>query len=162
MANQLLLLDDVEGLGRSGDIVKAKPGYVRNYLLPQKKAIFADQRALRIQAKLQEERGKRAVVDKQEAEKQAAHIQAMTLAIKVKVDREGHMYGSVSAGDIVHLFEKEGFQFEKRNVVLTLPIKTLGDHSVTLKLKEGVTTSFTLKVESDQEVPSIEAKKEEG
>lgn len=149
MSNQLLLLDDVDQLGRSGDIVKVKPGYARNYLIPQKKAVIADKRALRMQAKLQEERSKRALVDKKEAEEQAARIQGITLVTVVKVDHEGHMYGSVSAGDIVHLFEKEGFQFEKRHIALSHPIKTLGVHSLSLKLKEGVTASFTLQVDSD-------------
>lgn len=149
MSNQLLLLEDVEELGRSGDIVKVKPGYARNYLLPKKKAVIADKRTLRMQAKLQEERAKRAIVDKREAEEHAARIQGMTLTTQVKVDHEGHMYGSVSAIDIVHLFEKEGFQFEKRHIALPAPIKSLGVHSLTVKLNEGVTASFTLQVESE-------------
>ena len=153
MSNQLLLLDDVDELGRSGDIVKVKPGYARNFLIPQKKAVVADTRALRMQAKLQEERAKRAIVDKKDAEEQAVRIQGMTLTITVKVDQEGHMYGSVSALDIVQLFEKEGIQLEKRNVVLPSPIKELGVYNLTLKLKEGVTTAFTLKVESEEPLP---------
>lgn len=153
MTNQLLLLDDVDELGRSGDIVKVKPGYARNFLIPQKKAVVADARALRMRAKLQEERAKRAIVDKKEAEEQAVRIQGMTLTIAVKVDQEGHMYGSVSALDIVQLFEKEGIQLERRNIVLPSPIKELGVYNLTLKLKEGVTTAFTLKVESEEPLP---------
>ncbi len=60
MRNQLLLIEDVEDLGRSGDVVSVKPGYSRNYLLPQKKAVVADKFTLRLQAKLKEERSKRA------------------------------------------------------------------------------------------------------
>jgi large subunit ribosomal protein L9 len=153
MSNQLLLLEDVDELGRSGDIVKVKPGYARNYLLPQKKAVVADKRTLRLQAKLQEERAKRAIVDKKESEEQADRLQGMTLTTVVKVDQEGHMYGSVTAIDIIHLFEKEGIQLEKRNVVLAAPIRELGVHSIALKLKEGVPATFTLKIESDHPIP---------
>ncbi len=149
MANQLLLIEDVDNLGRSGDIVKVKPGYARNFLVPQKKAVVADKRTLRMQVKLQEERFKRAAVDKKEAEEQATRIQGMVLSIEVKVDAEGHMYGSVAPADIIQLFEKEGIKLEKRHVILPQPIKELGVYNLSLRLKEGVMATFSLKVESD-------------
>jgi len=153
MKHQLLLIEDVDGLGRSGDLVTAKPGYIRNYLLPQKKAVVADKGTLRMQAKLQEERAKRAIVDKKEAEELSVKIAGITLTKVVKVDPEGHMYGSVSAMDIVQLFAEQGYPLERRNVVLPHPIKTLGVHQLSLKLKEGVPASFTLNVESDVPLP---------
>jgi large subunit ribosomal protein L9 len=149
MENQLLLLEDVEDLGRSGDLVKVKPGYARNYLLPSKRAVIADKRTLRMQAKLKEERAKKAVVDKKDAEELGARIQGMVLTTTVKVDPEGHMYGSVAALDVVHLFEKEGIALEKRSIILPQAIKELGVYNLSLRLKEGVMTSFTLKVVSD-------------
>lgn len=158
MGNQLLLIEDIEDLGRSGDIVSTKPGYARNFLLPQKKAVVANKNTLRMQARLKEERAKRAVVDKKEAEDAAARIGAMALTIVVKIDQEGHMYGSVTALDIVRLFENEGITLEKRNVILPHPIKQLGDHPVQLKLKEGVPAAFTLKVESDIPLPKVAEK----
>jgi len=148
MRNQLLLIEDVDDLGRSGDIVSVKPGYSRNFLLPQKKAVIADKYTLRLQAKLKEERAKLAEVDRKEAEEMAQKIEGMVLSIEVKVDPDGHMYGSVSALDIARLFEQEGFKIERRNVVLAHPIKTLGIHPVSLKLKEGVPAHATLKVHS--------------
>ena len=81
MANQFLLIEDVDALGRSGDVVKAKPGYARNFLLPQKKAVIADKHTLRMQAKLKEEREKQAVLDRGEAEKLAERINGMSLTI---------------------------------------------------------------------------------
>jgi large subunit ribosomal protein L9 len=149
MGNQLLLIEDVDDLGRSGDLVSVKPGYARNFLLPQKKAVVADKFTLRMQARLKEERAKRALIDKKDAEILAERIGVMELEITVKVDPEGHMYGSVSAIDIVKLFENEGIELEKRNVVLPHPIKEIGDHKVQLKLKEGVPAAFSLKVKSD-------------
>lgn len=146
---QLLMIEDVDDLGRSGEIVKAKSGYARNFLLPQKKAVIADKGTLRMQAQLQDERAKRAVVDKNEAEILSQRINGMTLTISVKVDPEGHMYGSVGIADIIALFEKEGISLEKKNVVLPHPIKQLGATPVTLKLKEGVPASVTLDIRSE-------------
>lgn len=144
MKNQMLLIEDVDDLGRSGDVVKVKPGFARNFLLPQRKAVVADKFTLRLQEKLKDERSKRAAVDKGEAEILAERINPMTLSIEVKVDPDGHMYGSVNAMDIVRLFENEGISLEKRNIVLPQALKELGEHKITLKLKEGVPASFNL------------------
>jgi large subunit ribosomal protein L9 len=153
MQYQLLLIDDVDDLGRSGEVVKVKPGFARNFLLPKRKAMIADKNTLRLQARLQEERAKRAQVDKKDAEGLSQRINGMQLALTVKVDPDGQMYGSVSAIDIVHAFENEGISLEKRNVVLPQPIKELGVFPITLKLKEGVPASFTLTVQSDRPLP---------
>ncbi len=146
MRNQLLLLEDVDDLGRSGDVVSVKPGYSRNFLLPQKKAVVADPYTLRLQAKLQAERAKQAENDKQEAEALAQKLEGVVLTIEVKVDPDGHMYGSVSAVDVVQLFEAQEIKVGRRHVLLTHPIKTLGVHPLQLKLKEGVPVSVTLHV----------------
>lgn len=151
MQNQLLLIKDVEDLGRSGDIVKVKPGYARNFLLPQKKAVVADKFTLRLQAKLQDERVKQAAVDKQDAESLAAKIEGMVVAAVVKVDQDGHMYGSVAAIDIVRLLEKEGIKLERKNVLLPHPIKHLGEYPIQLKLKEGVPAQIFLQILSEVE-----------
>jgi large subunit ribosomal protein L9 len=148
MGLQLLLIEDVDGLGQSGDVVKApRPGYVRNYLLPQGLAVIADKRTLRMQEKLKEERKKRAAIDLKESTDIAEKIGGTTLTITVKVDNEGHMYGSVSTLDIVHLLEKEHHaHLERKMVLLKHAIKETGIHEVDLRLKEGVTCSITLKV----------------
>ena len=150
MKQQYLLVEDVEDVGRSGEIVSAKPGFARNFLIPQKKAVPATEHTLRMQARLQEERAKKAAVDKKDAEEQAAKIEGKTLKILVKVDPEGNMYGSVSQADIVHLFEQEGIKLDKKNVILPKQhIKQLGVHTLSLKLQEGVTCNYTLNVVSD-------------
>lgn len=146
---QLLLIDDVDDLGKSGEVVKVKPGYARNFLLPQQRGVIADKNTLRMQTRLKEERAKRAEVDKVEAEAMSARISGMQLTMKVKVDPEGHMYGSVGVGDIVQLFENEGISLEKRNILLAHPLKEIGIHTINLRLKEGVPAGFTLKVESE-------------
>jgi large subunit ribosomal protein L9 len=150
MATKLLLIEDVEALGRSGEIVSVKPGYARNYLLPQGLAVIADKQALRQQERLKEERQKRALADQKESEEVAAQIEGITLTTIVKVDHEGNMYGSVTTHEIVQLLqEQKNIELDKKNIQLK-PIKTTGVHTIPVKLKEGVTASFHLKVMSEE------------
>lgn len=146
MRRQLLLLEDVDGLGRQGDVVTPKPGFTRNYLLPQKKAVVADKNTLRMRSKLQAEREVRAAVDRKEAEAQAAQLVGLVVKTEVKVDTEGKMYGSVPASDIVKLLADKGFSIERRQILLSYAIKALGTHTINLRLKESVPASFKLEV----------------
>lgn len=161
MAAQLLLLEDVDNLGRTGELVQVKPGYARNFLIPQKKAVVADRNALRMQSRLREERAKRAAVDREIAEAIASRAGGITLAVEVKVDPEGNMYGSVTSADIVDLFAKQGIEIERKNVVLPHALKTQGIHDLELRLKEGVTCGFRVKIRAEgaietEDLPSFE------
>ena len=138
MKQQLLLLQDVDSLGKKGEIVTAKPGYMRNFLLPKGFAVVASPNTLRKQERLRQERAKQAVIDRQESEELALQIEGTTLEISVKVDPEGHMYGSVSASDIANLFKEKSIPVERKAIQLTKPIKTTGTHKITIKLKEGI------------------------
>lgn len=156
MATKLLLIHDVEDLGRSGDIVNVKPGFARNYLLPNGAAVIADRNALRRQARLKEERLKKAAEDKKEAEKQSEAIANVTIETVVKVDHDGHMYGSVTAADIVHLLQTQAsIGVDKRSVQLKHAIKEVGVHTIHLKLKEGVQSTFTLKIVPEESTKEI-------
>jgi large subunit ribosomal protein L9 len=147
MATKLLLLNDVEDLGRSGEVVNVKPGYARNFLIPKRLAIPANASAMRLQVKLQEERKKKAVQEKKDAEELSGHLEGVEITTTVKVDHEGHMYGSVTALDIVHLLkEQKGHVIEKRMVLIKHPVKTIGDHKINLRLQEGVPAVITLKI----------------
>lgn len=147
MANKLLLIEDVEALGRKGEIVSVKPGYARNFLLPQGYAIIADKNAVRMQTRLKAEREKQAVVDKKESEELAVRLEGLTLETTVKVDHDGHMYGSVSALDIAHLIQTQaGIALEKRSVLLPHAIKEVGVKTINIRLKEGVAATVTLKI----------------
>lgn len=153
MATRILLLEDVDHLGRKGDIVNVKPGFAFNFLIPKKFALVADANAVRRQAKLQEERRLRAVEDKKAAEELATRLNGITITTEVKVDHDGHMYGSVSALDIIHMIKKEtGIELEKRFILLKHAIKQTGVHDVALRLKEGVEVTVHLKVLTEHEV----------
>lgn len=143
---QVLLLEDVDSLGKKGEIASAKAGYIRNFLIPQRFAMAVTPNALRKQERLREERLKQAAVDRKEAEDLAARIAGLILEKHVKVDPEGHMYGSVSVSEIAHLFQEIGFPVEKKYIQLTRPLKETGDHKLSLKLKEGVMASCVLKI----------------
>ena len=151
-ATKLLLIQDVEDLGRSGEIVSVKPGYARNKLLPCGAAVMADKKALRMQARLQEHRAQKAIADKADSEALKSKIDAFEGIITVvKVDHEGHMYGSVTALDIVHLLEQQAsIQVEKRCVQLKHAIKDTGEFTIHLKLNEGVTADVKLTIEPEQ------------
>jgi large subunit ribosomal protein L9 len=146
MRQQLLLLEDVDALGKKGDVVSARSGYVRNFLMPKGLAVVANANMLRKQERLRAEREKQAIIDRKESDELASKIQGITLEINVKVDPEGHMYGSVSAHDIVALFQEKGFVIEKKYIQLTRPIKATGAHQISLKLKEGVPVTCTLAI----------------
>lgn len=156
-ANQLLLLKDVEDLGRSGQVVKVKPGYARNFLLPRGFAVIADKGTLRMQERLQKEREVRALEDKKESEEIAKRLEVVTLTEIVKVDSEGHMYGSVSALDIIRLLEEQAnIKVTKKTVQLKHPLKRTGVFTVDLKLPEEVMTQVTLKIVSeDGQAPTL-------
>src|SRR3569832_79640 len=153
MKQQYLLISDVEDVGRSGEVISVKPGFARNFLLPQQKAVPASEHTLRMQARLKEERAKQADIDRKEAEALAAKLQGLTLTITVKVDPEGNMYGSVGPTEIIELFAKEGLQMDRRNIGINKPIKVIGPLTMALKLKEGVTSTYTLMIVGQQDNP---------
>ncbi|MCE5294638.1 MAG: 50S ribosomal protein L9 [Chlamydiales bacterium] len=147
MATQLLLLEDVDHLGHKGDIVSVKAGYAFNFLIPKKFALIADANAVRRQARLQEERKAKAAVDRKASEEIAERLKDAAFSIEVKVDHDGHMYGSVSSHDIVNIIKMQsGIELDKRAVPLKHAIKQTGVHELVLRLKEGVEAPIHLKV----------------
>ena len=133
MATKLLLIEDVETLGRSGEVVSVKPGYARNYLLPQGLGVPANKQTLRQQERLKQEREKRALEEKKESEAIAAQIEGISLITIVKVDHEGHMYGSVSQHEIAHLLqEQKHLHLDKKAIQLKHAIKATGIHPITV------------------------------
>ncbi len=152
MATKILLIEDVDNLGRKGDLASVKPGYAFNYLIPQGLALIADKAAMRRQARLQEERRIKAEEERREAEELAARLNGEEVEIEVKVDHEGHMYGSVSALDITRLLKlKTGIELDKKAVQMKHALKEVGVYDVQLRLKEGVVAVINLKIMPEQE-----------
>ncbi|WP_213357470.1 50S ribosomal protein L9 [Chlamydiifrater phoenicopteri] len=147
MKQQLLLLEDVDGLGRSGDIVTAKPGHVRNYLLPKRKAVIAGANTLKLQEKLREERKIKAQQDRVLSEALAKELQGIVLEFPVKVDPEQNMYGSVTVTDLIAGAAEKNITLTKKNFPSAhYAIKTLGMKKVALKLNEDVDAILVVEV----------------
>lgn len=154
MKQQLLLLEDVDGLGRSGDIVSARPGYVRNYLIPTKKAVIASKSTLRLQEKLQEQRRLQAIEDRKESETIALALKDLVFDFQVRVDSENNMYGSVTVNDIIEAAAQKNIALNKKYFPNThYAIRTLGKKTIPLKLKEDVLAHLVVEVFSDRELP---------
>ena len=152
MAQKILLLEDVENVGRKGEVAAVKPGYAFNYLIPQGFALVANRTALRRQAKLQEERRIRAEQERKESLELASRLEGETVEIEVKVDHEGHMYGSVSALDIIrHVKLKTGIDLEKKMIPLKHPIKEVGIFDLGIRFKEEVTAQIHVKIYPKEE-----------
>ena len=148
----ILLLEDVINYGRKGELVHVAPGFARNFLLPKKKALLANRVTIKMRAKLQEERSKQAELDRVESEKLALKVEGRTFETTVKVDPEGHLYGSVTTADIREILARDGFEIEKKHIALAHAIKQIGTYPVTLKLPEGVEVVVGLIVKPDREI----------
>ncbi len=144
---EVILREDVPHLGSIGDVVKVKPGYARNYLLPRGLAIVADKRNLG-----EVEHQKRVVAQRRErvlraAQSAAEQLGAVRLTIKARAGEEGKLFGSVTNIDIERALADRGFTVERRKIRLDEPIKVLGEHKVAIHLGVGVDTQVVVAVE---------------
>ncbi len=143
---QIILREEVANLGTIGDVVKVKPGYARNYLLPRGLAIEASTRNLK-----ELEHQKRVVADKRLREQKSASAVAdklgsVTLAFALRAGEEGKLFGSVTNQDVHRALEERGFTIERRRVLLDEPIKTLGEHKVAIHVGPDTRASITVNV----------------
>ena len=147
---QVILLEKLPNLGQLGDIVKVKDGYARNYLIPQGKARRATEAALK------EFEGRRAELEKAHADKlQTAQslgerLAGLTVQIPARAGVDGRLFGSVTNFDIAEAVNKQGFEISKAQVRMPAgPLKSVGDHKVTLALHSDVVVEITVSVLSD-------------
>ena len=146
---ELILIENVAKLGHAYDLVKVKSGYARNFLLPQKKAVPATSGMIAKAKKVQGERIKKLEELLGNAKALAEQLKEVTLKFTRKVRGE-KLYGSIGAKDIVEaLKESAKIELGKDTVKITNPIKTVGDHKVTLHLAEGVEVRLAVKVEAE-------------
>jgi len=161
MANvELILLQRVEKLGQMGEIVKVKPGYARNFLLPQSKAVRATkanrERFERERAQLEAQNLKR----RDEAERIAERVQGLTIVLIRQASEAGALYGSVSARDISEGCTAAGLGIERSQVLLEIPIKSLGISSVRVALHPEVIMDVKVNVARSPEEAEKQARGE--
>ncbi len=135
---RIILRQDVESVGKAGDIVEVKNGYARNYLIPQGLALEASKGNLRRfeqeKKSLELQRNR----EKKTAEKEAEKLNDTSITISVSVGEEDKLFGSVTSQDIANALEEKGFKLDKRKILLDEPIKALGIYSVPIKLHPDV------------------------
>src|SRR6516162_1047535 len=155
---ELILLERVEKLGQMGQRVNVKPGFARNYLLPQKKALRATKENLAYFESQRAQLEANNLQRKTEATEVGGKIEGVTVVIVRQAGESGQLYGSVSARDIAEAVTKAGFTIEKRQVVLDRPIKNLGLHSLRVVLHPEVSITVTANVAQSAEEAEMQAR----
>jgi large subunit ribosomal protein L9 len=159
-AVELILLQRVDKLGQMGDVVKVKPGYARNFLLPQRKALRASKDN---QAKFAEQRAQleaQNIRRREEAERVAERVVGLSVIIIRQAGESGSLYGSVSARDISDAATEAGLSINRSQVVLEHPIKTLGLSQVRVSLHPEVSIPVTVNVARSPEEAERQARGE--
>jgi large subunit ribosomal protein L9 len=159
-AVELILLERVEKLGQMGEVVKVKPGFARNYLLPQKKAIRASKENL---AKFEQQRAQLEAQNlkrREEAERVAERVGGLSVVIIRQAGESGSLYGSVSSRDIAEACTASGLTISRSQVLLEHPIKTLGLTTVRVMLHPEVVLAVTVNVARSPEEAERQARGE--
>jgi len=154
---EVILLERVEKLGSIGDLVKVKDGFARNYLLPRKKALRANEANRKVfeanRAKIEEDNADR----RTDAEKAAKGVEGKTVQLIRQASNTGQLYGSVSARDIVEALEAAEAKVTKSQVVLDRPIKAIGLHEVKIALHPEVAVTVKVNVARSPEEADLQA-----
>ncbi|MBO6166741.1 MAG: 50S ribosomal protein L9 [Kiritimatiellae bacterium] len=159
MANhiEVLLMDTVKKLGKSGEIVKVAPGYARNYLFTQGLAAPVTEAARRRLKKLEAERAARAAEAKKEALEVARKLQDLEITVSAHTTDGKKLYGSVGAGDILAAIEaNRGITLERHQIDLADSLKEVGEYAANIDLGHGVTVKFKVVI-LDEDAPATEA-----
>jgi large subunit ribosomal protein L9 len=146
---EVILREDVDKVGARGALVKVADGYARNFLLPKKLAVPATASNKKIVEQEREAYVRREAKAESESQDLAKLLSNVVLTFRHKVGENDHLFGSVTAKDIAEGLETQRFHVERRKVVLDEPIRTLGEHMVTLRLHRDVSTQIKVVVEAE-------------
>jgi large subunit ribosomal protein L9 len=146
---EVILREDVDKLGRAGEVVKVKPGFARNYLLPNSLAFPASEGAKRRIEAEQRHRVKRLHLEREEATKVAVTLSALTLTFVAKTGDGDRLFGSITAADIADKLAEHGHKIDKRIIDLPEPIKIIGEHRVPIRLHSDVRPEVAVTVEKE-------------
>jgi large subunit ribosomal protein L9 len=143
---EVILREDVDKLGRRGDVVKVAEGYGRNFLLPRGLAMAVNEANKAMIAKERKAHELRAAKEKSEFEGVAERVRALRFIAPRKVGEHDVLYGSVTSGDIAEFLKAKGIEIDKRKIQLDEPIKKLGEHEVAVKLHPEVSANLRVLV----------------
>jgi large subunit ribosomal protein L9 len=147
---EVILREDVDKLGSRGSVVKVADGYARNFLLPKRLAVAATGANRKIVEQEREAHLRREAKAKTDAEDLAKLMANVKLTFRQKVGENNQLFGSVTAKDIADALEAQRFHIERRKIQLDEPVRTLGDHRVTLRLHRDVSTEIDVVIEPEQ------------
>lgn len=148
----IILLEHLEELGTVGQVVKVKAGYARNYLFPKKLACPATEQNQRFYRTLIEAKQRKLAKEKASAETQAAQLSAVSLTFTRKSrDQESRLFGSVTNSDVSQALKEKGFEFDKRRISLSEPVKKFGDYKALIRLHPEVQASVNVVVKPEGE-----------
>ena len=143
---ELILIKDVEKLGRQGEVVNVRDGFGRNFLLPRALAVQATKKNRALLEGEKERARRHRGLEKEEAEKLAERLKNLTLRLEVKVGEKGKLFGSVTAQDVAEALKAKGIRVAKKQIHLPEPIRTLGAHTVTVELDPEVKPALQVEI----------------
>ena len=144
---KVILLQDVKGKGKKGQMIEVSDGYARNFMLPKKMAIEATADAINTMKMNDKATQERIARDKAEALETSKKLRAMTLTVKAKGGGAGRLFGAVTNAEIASALEKQGVKLDKRKIVLNETIKNVGTYTATCKLGYEINAPLTVKIE---------------
>ena len=145
---KVILADDVRGLGHRGDTVTVKPGYARNYLLPQGFAYEATDANLRRLSEEKKKYDEKMLHEKSIASEAASKVEGLTVTVVKKAGEEGQLYGSVTASEIADALAAKNVEVDRRRIELAEPIRRVGAHTVHVRLHRDVVATLTVDVQA--------------
>ena len=148
---ELILIEDVAGLGYKNDIVSVKKGYGRNYLIPQGKAVIASESARKVLAENLKQRAHKLAKIKADAEELAAKLAPVALTIATKVSATGTIFGAVTNIQIAEALAKLGFEIDRKTIVVKDTVKEVGSYTATIKLHKEVSVEIPFEVVAEEE-----------
>ena len=153
---EVLLVEHIQKLGSEGDVVKVRPGFARNYLIPQKKALPLNLANKRRLDALKQSRAMRESEELQKAQEIATKLKEVKIAVAVKTGSGGKLFGSVTSNHILEKLSESGFTMDKKHFVSFSPIKELGKQNVTLQLHKDVEAEVEVEVVSENPIEPTE------
>ncbi len=147
---ELILIEDVAGLGYKNDIVSVKKGYGRNYLIPQGKAVIASESARKVLAENLKQRAHKLAKIKADAEELAAKLAPVSLTIATKVSATGTIFGAVGNIQIAEALAKLGFEIDRKTIVVKDTVKEIGSYTATVKLHKEVSVEIPFEVVAEE------------
>ena len=148
---KVILRDDVEKLGNAGEVVAVADGFARNYLFPKNLAVPATKGNVRSIDEIKKQKKLREDKKRREAEKIKDKLEKLSLTAEVQTGEEDKVFGSVTAANIATLLEKQGFELDRRKIMLEEPLKALGVYTIEIKLAHDVTAQVKLWVVKKEE-----------